>query len=129
MMLVGCPSMSVEENARGMLEEAGPKWRRSIEREKENLSYIFAIFLLISKVEIFDWSRAHLQISARDQLQRGENSGILKIEMLPRFACQTPGSSFSRFPAPVGARFRKYTIYISKRSERSPERGSEVYFV
>ena len=46
-----------------------------------------------------------------------ENSGIFEVEFAPRFACQTPGSSFSRFPVPVGARFRKYAIYIYQNAQ------------
>ena len=48
---------------------------------------------------------------------REEKSGDLNAKSVPRFACRVSGSIFSRFPTPVGARFRKYTIYIYQNAQ------------
>ena len=55
-------------------------------------------------------------ILARAQPKQGEESRIL-AGSAPRFACRVSGSSFSRFPAPVGTRFQKYAIYIYQNAQ------------
>ena len=59
MMLARCPSMSVERMKEGRLEEAGPKMKRSVERENLQM-FIFCDFPFIFQMKNFDWLRPHI---------------------------------------------------------------------
>ena len=126
------------------------KWQREGERElsekcggwvKREKSFlvlnkrVFSFSIILFKqchMSPFEWSKKgplSLLTVTHTQPQKWGKSDLWNAKILPRFACRFSGSSFSRFSASVGASFRKQAIYISKRSEWNPERGSEVGFV
>ena len=64
---------------------------------------------------IFNWfSMCHFSIGTMSphifvtcSAKAREKFGLLDAKSSPRYACQFPGSSFSRFSASIGARFRR----------------------
>ena len=96
----------------GIEENGGGNWRKEI----KIFEFLFLVFNWISKWQFLIGNNGPL-LSITCSAKRRKDYGFLGAEILPRFACWLSGSSFSRFSAPVGARFRKHTIYTYQNTQ------------